>query len=72
MAAWLTRAEGESQMIKPTRSAAQQVANEADRKALNPVASSQTISAGQAEREFQENDKRLKADRMRREAKAKK
>jgi len=36
------------------------------------VASSQTISASQAEREFQENDKRLKADRMRREAKAKK
>jgi hypothetical protein len=55
-------------MIKPKRSAAQQVADEADRKALNPVASRQTISDSQAEPEFGENHKRLKADRMRREA----
>jgi hypothetical protein len=55
-------------MIKPKRSAEQQVADEADRKALNPVASRQTISDSQAEPEFQENHKRLKADRTRREA----
>jgi hypothetical protein len=55
-------------MIKPKRSAAQQVADEADRRALNPVASRQTISDSQAEPEFEENHKRLKADRMRREA----
>jgi hypothetical protein len=62
------RAEGESQMIKPKRSAEQQVADEADRKALNPVSSRQTISDSQAEPEFQENHKRLKADRLAREA----
>jgi hypothetical protein len=61
-------AEGESQMIKPKRSAEQQVADEADRKALNPLASRQTISDSQAEPEFQENHKRLKADRLAREA----
>jgi hypothetical protein len=55
-------------MIKPTRTAEQQVADEADRKALNPVASRQTISDSQAEPEFQENRKRLKADRLAREA----
>ena len=55
-------------MIKPKRSAEQQVADEADRKALNPVASRQTISDSQAEPEFQENRKRLKADRLAREA----
>jgi hypothetical protein len=46
-------------MIKPTRSAEQQVADEADRRAL---ASRQTISDRHAEREFQENHKRLRAD----------
>ena len=55
-------------MIKPKLSAAQQVADEADRRALNPVASRQTISESQAEPEFQENHKRLKADRLAREA----
>jgi hypothetical protein len=55
-------------MIKPTRTAEQQVADEADRKALNPVAPRQTISDSQAEPEFQENRKRLKADRLAREA----
>ena len=55
-------------MIKPKRSAEQQVADAADRKALNPLASSQTISESQAKPEFQENHKRLKADRLAREA----
>jgi hypothetical protein len=40
-------------MIKPKRSAEQQVADEDDRKALNPLASRQTISDSQAEPEFQ-------------------
>jgi hypothetical protein len=55
-------------MVKPKRSAEQQMADEADRRALNPVASRQTISDGQAEPEFQENHKRLKVDRLAREA----
>jgi hypothetical protein len=55
-------------MIKPTRSAEQQVADEADRRALNPLASRQAITDSQAEPEFQENHKRLKADRLAREA----
>ena len=55
-------------MIKPKRSAEQQVADEAERRALNPLASRQTISDSQAEPEFRENHKRLKADRLAREA----
>jgi hypothetical protein len=60
-------------MIKPKRSAEQQLADEADRRALNPLASRQTISDRQisdrqAEPEFQENHMRLKADRLAREA----
>jgi hypothetical protein len=55
-------------MIKPKRSAEQQVADEAERRALNPLASRQTISDSQAEPEFQENHKRLRADRLAREA----
>ncbi len=56
-------------MIGPTkRTPEQQVADEAARKALNPVGSRQTISDSQAEPEFQENHKRLKADRLAREA----
>jgi hypothetical protein len=55
-------------MIRPKRSAEQQVSDEADRRALNPLASKQTISDSQAEPEFQENHKRLKADRLAREA----
>jgi len=58
-------------MIKSKRSAEQQVADEADRRALNPLASRQTISERQAEPEFQENHKRLKADRLAREARLK-
>jgi hypothetical protein len=55
-------------MIKPKRSAEQQVADEADRRALNPIGSRQTIAESQAEPEFQEIHKRLKADRLAREA----
>jgi hypothetical protein len=51
-------------MIKPKRSAEQQIADEADRRALHPLASRQTISDGQAQPEFQENHKRLKAERL--------
>jgi hypothetical protein len=57
-------------MIKPKRTAAEQVEDEAARRALNPVASRQTISDSQAEPEFQANHKRLKADRLEREAAA--
>jgi hypothetical protein len=55
-------------MIKPKRTAAEQVEDEAARKALNPLASRQTISDNQAKPEYQENHKRLKADRLAREA----
>jgi hypothetical protein len=55
-------------MIKPKRTAAEQVEEEAARKALNPIASRQTISDDQAEPELQENHKRLRADRLAREA----
>jgi len=58
-------------MIKPKRTAAEQVEDEAARRALNPTGSRQTISDSQAESEFQENHKRLKADRLAREAKLK-
>jgi hypothetical protein len=55
-------------MSKEKQSAAEQVADEAKRRALNPMASRQTISDSQAEPEFQENHKRLRADRQAREA----
>jgi hypothetical protein len=55
-------------MNRPYRSAAQQVADEAERRALGANAARQTISDSQAEPEFQENHKRLKADRLAREA----
>ena len=55
-------------MIKPKRSAEQQIADEADRRALNPLVSRQTISESQAEPEFQENHRRLKAEWLAREA----
>jgi hypothetical protein len=58
-------------MTKPKRSAEQQVADEAARTALNPVAAKQSISDRQAEPEFEENYKRLRADRLAREAKEK-
>jgi hypothetical protein len=55
-------------MIDRKRSAEQQVTDEADRKALNPLASRQKISDSQAEPEFKETHKRLKAERLSREA----
>jgi hypothetical protein len=55
-------------MSKEKKSAAEQVADEAKRRALNPITSRQTISNAQAEPEFQENHKRLRADRLAREA----
>jgi hypothetical protein len=55
-------------MIKPKRTAAEQVEDEADRRALNPIGSRQTIAESQAAPEFQENLKRLKAERLAREA----
>jgi hypothetical protein len=58
-------------MIKPKRTAAEQVEDEAARRALNPLGSRQTISENQAEPEFLENHKRLKAERLAREAKLK-
>ena len=62
------QSEGKKQMIKPTRSAERQVANDADQRALNPVGSRQTIADSQAGPEFEENLKRLKAERLAREA----
>ena len=64
-------AEGKDQMIKPKRTAEQQIEDEADRRALNPILSRQTIAESQAAPEFQENLKRLKAERLAREAGAK-
>jgi hypothetical protein len=54
-------------MIQPKRTAAEQIEDEATRRALNPTGSRQTISDSQAEPEFQENHKRLKAERLARE-----
>jgi hypothetical protein len=58
-------------MIKQKRTAEQQVADEADRRALNPIGSRQTIAESQAVPEFQENLKRLKAERLARQFAAK-
>jgi hypothetical protein len=58
-------------MIKPKRTAAVQVEAEAARRASNPTLSRQTISNEQAEPEFQENHKRLRANRLAREAELK-
>jgi hypothetical protein len=55
-------------MSKEKRSAEQQVADEADRRALHPLATRQTIADSQAAPEFQQNHKRLRADRLAREA----
>ena len=54
-------------MSKEKKSVAEQVVDGAKRRALNPLASRQTISDSQAEPEFQENHKRLRADRQARE-----
>jgi hypothetical protein len=53
------------------KSAEQQVAEEADRRALHPLTSRQKISDSQAAPEFQQNHKRLRADRLAREAELK-
>jgi hypothetical protein len=53
---------------KEKRSAEEQVADEASRKSLNPTGARQKISDGQSGPEFQENRKRLKAERLAREA----
>ncbi len=55
-------------MSMEKRSAEQQVADEANRTALNPNASKQKISESQAVPEFEENHKRLRAERLAREA----
>jgi hypothetical protein len=62
---------GTKHMIKPTRSAEQQVADQVDRRGLNPNGARQTIADSQATPEFQENLKRLKAERLAREARPK-
>jgi hypothetical protein len=54
-------------MSKEKRSAEQQVADEADRSALHPLATRQTIADNQAAPEFQQNHKRLRAARLARE-----
>jgi hypothetical protein len=55
-------------MIKSKRSAEQQVADELEPRALHPLSSRQTISDSQAEPEFHANHKRLRAERLAREA----
>ena len=54
-------------MIKPKLSAQQQIEREAARRVLHPITSRQMISDSQAKPEFQENHKRLRADRLARE-----
>jgi hypothetical protein len=58
-------------MSTEKRSAEKQVADEASRNALNPNGSKQKISDSQAEPEFEENHKRLRAERLAREAEPK-
>jgi hypothetical protein len=55
-------------MSKEKKSVTEQLVDEAKQRILNPMASRQTISNAQAEPEFQENHKRLRADRLAREA----
>jgi hypothetical protein len=55
-------------MIKPKRSAEQQVANELERRASKPISSRRSISDSQAEPEFHTNLKRLRAERQARDA----
>jgi hypothetical protein len=58
-------------MITPKRTAEQQIADEAERKSLNPVGSRQAISDSQAHPDFQDNHQRLKSERLAREAEMK-
>jgi hypothetical protein len=55
-------------MSKEKKSAEQQIVDGADRRALHPLTSRQMISDDQAAPEFQQNHKRLRADRLAREA----
>jgi len=55
-------------MTKQKRSAEQQLADQADRKAQNPIGARQTIADSHADPEFQENHKRLRAERLARDA----
>jgi hypothetical protein len=55
-------------MSNEKRSAEQQVADEANRRALHPLATRPTIADSQAAPEFQQNHLRLRADRLAREA----
>ncbi|MCK1394973.1 hypothetical protein [Bradyrhizobium sp. 1] len=55
-------------MIKQKRSAEQQVADEAERKAKNSIGARQTIADSHADPEFQENHQRLRAERLARDA----
>jgi len=55
-------------MSMEKRTAEQQIADEANRTAQNPNASKQQISESQALPEFEENHKRLRAERLAREA----
>jgi hypothetical protein len=58
-------------MSNEKKPAQQQIAVEADRRALNPIGSRQTIADSQAAPEFQENLKRLRTERLAREAELK-
>jgi hypothetical protein len=60
--------KGQKLYDQQKRSAEQQVADEANRRALHPLATRQTIADSQADPAFQENHKRLKAERVAREA----
>jgi hypothetical protein len=64
--------KGKKMTIKPKRTAQQQVADEASRMALRPIASRQTIADDQAGPDFHANYARLRADRLAREAALKK
>jgi hypothetical protein len=55
-------------VITPKRTAEQQIAEEAERRALHPLTSRQKITDSQADPKFDENHKRLRADRLAREA----
>ena len=54
--------------IKPKRTVEQQLADEASRIALRPIASRQTIADDQAGPDFYANHNRLRAERLAREA----
>ncbi len=58
-------------MSTEKRSAQDQIVDEANRRALNPNVSKQQIAESQAAPEFEENHRRLRAERLAREAKLK-